>query len=306
MAVLTTTGIAAGLTATKALSIGATAASAGMSFSQMQKQRGLQIKAQEAATKAIGEARKRLDVNFYDALSLPKEPYELEREALLTSGAQAMEAARESQRGVAGTAGRLQMAQNAQQGQVRSAMGRDLMALEARSATEDARLRDENVVLDTAEAAGAQLAQANAWEAEQMALQGGMRSIAALSGQIGSAIPQTGANMNLETPQAPQSQNGNILNAASKNLAAVGTMQPQVGQLAAVGGQYNIGLPETGGVPNLNLENPAPPRMNGMQLSPEFQGVPLQSIIQQYQASGVLPPDVNMIDYNELFKLIYQ
>jgi hypothetical protein len=43
----------------------------------------------------------------YDALGIQKTPYELEREAMLSAGAQATEAARESERGVAATAGRV-------------------------------------------------------------------------------------------------------------------------------------------------------------------------------------------------------
>lgn len=250
------------VTAMGVAGIASTAASSGMSFYQMTQQRKLQVQAQEAAKKSISEARKRLEVNYMDALSIVKEPYELERDALLSSGAQSMEAARESQRGVAGTAGRLQMAQNAQQGQVRTAMGRDLMGLEQKSLTEEARLRDENVILDLAETSGAQLAQSNAWEMQQAAMQNAFKGVSSMAGQFAKLAPENYGDANLDTG----------------------------------GGQYN----------DLNFANPAPETMNNMTLNPQFQGMPLQDIIGQFQASGALPPDLNDIDYSELFKLIYQ
>lgn len=260
-----------------AAGIASTAASSGMSFYQMTQQRKLQVQAQEAAKKSISEARKRLEVNYMDALSIVKEPYELERDALLSSGAQSMEAARESQRGVAGTAGRLQMAQNAQQGQVRTAMGRDLMGLEQKSLTEEARLRDENVILDLAETSGAQLAAANAWEMQQTAMQNAFKGVSSMAGQFAKLAPENYGDANLDT--------------GGTNTPAVGSKNT-----TQVGGQYN----------DLNLANPAPETMNNMTLNPQFQGMPLQDIIGQFQASGALPPDLNDIDYSELFKLIYQ
>ena len=63
------------------------------------------------AEKAMAAARKKLEVNYIDALGIQKEPYELEREALLVAGAQGVEAARESERGAAAGVGRIQLAQ---------------------------------------------------------------------------------------------------------------------------------------------------------------------------------------------------
>src|SRR5690606_34405194 len=112
------------------IGLGATAATTGMSFARTAKQRKLQLQAQEASKEFMEKARKRFDVNYYDGLSIPREPYELQRDAMLASGAQAIEAAKESTRGVAATAGRVAMAQNEGQGQIRTAMNRDLTELE--------------------------------------------------------------------------------------------------------------------------------------------------------------------------------
>jgi len=112
------------------------------------------------------KARKKLNVNFYENLSINKEAYELEREALLSAGAQATAAGAESERGAAAVAGRVLAAQNQAQAQQRVAMSKEQKALEAMVAKEDSRLRDVKVQLDLEEVAGAQAA---AGRAEQQA-----------------------------------------------------------------------------------------------------------------------------------------
>jgi hypothetical protein len=72
MAVATATALAIG-------GIAVSAAGTGMSFAQANKQKKLQKQAQADAQKAMEEARKKLEVNYYDQLAVQKEPYELER-----------------------------------------------------------------------------------------------------------------------------------------------------------------------------------------------------------------------------------
>eukprot|EP01047_Picozoa_sp_COSAG01_P059695 COSAG01_NODE_7205_length_3305_cov_1288.904230_3_plen_309_part_00 len=147
-----------------ALSAGGTA----FSFAQAGKSKRAQRDAESKADAMMRQARKRLDINFMEELSIKKEPYELQREALLQQGATALAAAQEGdQRGVAATAGRLQQAQTAAQGQVRTAMGQELQAIDKAVAEEDARLRDLNVQLDLGEIAGAQQAAADAEQRAQ-------------------------------------------------------------------------------------------------------------------------------------------
>jgi hypothetical protein len=130
-----------------------------------------------------------LDLNFYDTLGIQKEPYELQREALLASGAQAIEAGRESERGAAATAGRVQMAQNEAQAGVRTAMGQDLMALEKLSAAEDSRLRDVGAQISLQEAEGAQLARANFEELAGQARTQGMKGLVQGAESLVSMVP---------------------------------------------------------------------------------------------------------------------
>ena len=151
---------------------------AGYSFAQAAKQNKLQRQAQEDANKAMAEARKSLEINYMDALAIQKEPYELARQAALSQGAMAIEAGRESERGAAATAGRVQMAQNVEQGNIRTEMGGELQRLAEMSAAEESRLRDVGVQLDLQEIAGAQQAMSDAEQAKAAYITQGVQSAA--------------------------------------------------------------------------------------------------------------------------------
>ena len=116
-----------------------------MSFGAANRARNAQEVAERDAEKKMAEARRKLEVNFADALSINKEPYEREREAMLSA-----------------TAGRVLAQQQQGQGAIRDEMNRDLFDLEAQKAEEDSRLRDISVGMDLQEVAGAQQAAASA------------------------------------------------------------------------------------------------------------------------------------------------
>jgi len=181
MAMFTT--VAAGI------GLATTAATTGMSFANAGKQRRKMREAETAADKAMQEARQKLEVNVYDKLAIQKEPYELQREAMLSQGAQALQAGVESERGAAATAGRVQMAANEGQAAIRTAMGQDMQQLEMLSAQEEGRLRDIGVQLDLEEVAGAQLAAANAQELGAQAMQQGFEGVTSLAGQLAENAP---------------------------------------------------------------------------------------------------------------------
>lgn len=148
-----------------------TAATTGQSFAQMRKQRKIQASAEAKAAEVLAEARKKLDMNYYRQLAIQKEPYELEREALISAGAQSIAAGAESERGAAATAGRIQMAQQQGQRDIATAMGQEMLGLDKLVAQEQSRLRDVGAQIDLAEAEGAQLAAAQAQEAAGVAQQ---------------------------------------------------------------------------------------------------------------------------------------
>jgi hypothetical protein len=177
------------VTTAAVVGLAATAATTGMSFAQASKQKKAMRQAERDADEAMQAARKKLEVNVFDQLSIQKEPFELEREALLSQGAQAIEAGVESERGATATAGRIQMAQQEGQAGIRSAMGQELQGLERLSAQEEGRLRDIGVQLDLEEVAGAQLAAANAQELQAQAMQQGMEGITSMASQAASFAP---------------------------------------------------------------------------------------------------------------------
>ena len=163
-----------------AVAIGGLALSAGttaMSFVQAGEQKAKQRDAEASAASAMAEARKKLEVNFYDQQAIKKEPYELQREALLSQGAQAIQAGQESDRGAAVTAGKVQMAQNEAQAGIRTAMGQEMTDIENKQLAEESRLRDLGAQMDLSQAEGAQMAAANAEEAANAATAQGIQGI---------------------------------------------------------------------------------------------------------------------------------
>ena len=141
------------------------AATTANSFIQASEQKSKQRRAEADAAKAMAEARKKLEINYATERAIKKEPYELQREAMLSAGAQAIQAGVESDRGAATTAGKVYMAQNEAQGGIRTAMGTELTDIEKEIIDEQSRLRDLNVQLDLGEVEGAQLAARDAQEA---------------------------------------------------------------------------------------------------------------------------------------------
>lgn len=157
-----------------------TAAVAGSvsSFAQASKQKKKIAAAEAEAKKAMAEAKKRLDVNVYEQLAIQKEPYELAREASLVAGTQALQAGVEgAERGAAATAGRVAMAQAAEQAQTRAAMGQELQGIQQQIVGEEARLADMGMGLNLEEAAGAQEAAANAEMLRAQAIQQGFEGL---------------------------------------------------------------------------------------------------------------------------------
>ena len=187
-------GVITTATALAAAGLATTAATTGMSFAQAGKQRKLQRQAESEAAEAMAAARKKLDVNFYEQLAIQKEPYELEREALLSAGAQAIEAGQESERGAAATAGRVMMAQQAGQRQIAGAMGQEMAGLEKVTAAEESRLAGLQSGLDLSIAEGAEQAARDAERAAKLASKEGVTGIVNLAGQVASALPLFGQN----------------------------------------------------------------------------------------------------------------
>jgi len=153
------TAVSTGALVAAGIGAGTTLYGGAKSFSDANKARKRGEAAERAADKAIEEARRRVDVNAYEQLSIAKEPYELMRDALLTQGATGMQAGVEGEtRGAAATAGRIQMAQNLQQSQVRAQQAQQMDEINKLVAQEDARRQQQLAGIAMEEAAGAQAA----------------------------------------------------------------------------------------------------------------------------------------------------
>lgn len=229
-----------------AIAIGGLAISAATttkSFIDAGKQKKLQKEAENDAQKAMAEARKKIEINFFDQMAVKKEPYELEREAMLAQGAQAIDAGQESERGAAATAGRVQMAMNEGQAGIRTAMGKEMTDIEKLQLAEDSRLRDIGAQLDLGEVEGAQLAARDAQEAAAAATKAGWQGVASTAQQGLGMVPLfTG------TPGARQA--GKLEN------TAMGTGKGQLGlnqmdmqkSVASMGKINNVDLSKVGGM----------------------------------------------------------
>jgi len=169
--------------------LASTGATTAMSFSQANKQKKLQKEAEAEADKMMASARARLDVNYMDALSVQKEPYELQREAMIAQGAQTIDAAQESERGAAAAAGRVQMAQNEAQGAIRTEMGKELTEIERLKVAEDARLRDLQTQLDLGEVEGQMMKARNAQEMAAQATAQGFEGVTSMATQAANLVP---------------------------------------------------------------------------------------------------------------------
>ena len=251
--------------------LAATGVTTGMSFSQANKQKKLQKEAESEADKAMAKARASLEINYMDALSIQKEPYELQREAMISQGTQATDAAQESERGAAAGAGRVQMAQNEAQAGIRTAMGKELTDIERLRRAEDARLRDLNVQLDLGEVEGAQMAARNAQEMAAQATAQGFEGVTSMATQAANLIP---LYPNLGGGNKSQTQQG-----LAKN-AVIGSNGKQL-----TGTGSNIQWNPTGtGMPTLN-QNQQPINILGNQM----QSNPVTSFYPDFQVNPFTP-----------------
>jgi len=187
-----------------------TAASTANSFAQASAQKSKQRSAEAAASKAMSEAKNKLGVNYANELSIQKEPYELQREAFLSQGAQAIQAGQESERGAEATAGKVMMAQNEAQAGIRTAMGAEMTDIQKQKIAEQSRLRDLGVQLDLGEAEGAQNAARSAEEASTAATAQGIQGVMSTAQQgLGmiTLFPKSGTAPAAATPSGPAPTN---------------------------------------------------------------------------------------------------
>ena len=154
------------------------AAGSVMSFTQANKQKKIYEQAESEAAKAMVAAKKALSVNYMEALSIPTQAYEMERDIIKAAAAQSIEAGREGdQRGVAATAGRVQAAASDAARGVRADMSKELYDLDKLTQIENKSIATNLAELSLAEAEGAQLAARDAKEAQAASIKQDRKSV---------------------------------------------------------------------------------------------------------------------------------
>ena len=234
-------------TAATIAGIASSAAGAGMSFAQANKQKKAMKAADAKAAQYMADARKRLEVNYMDELALNKEAYERERDANLVLGSQAINVFREADPRGTGQIGKVLAAQQRAQGDIRDQMNRDLFNLEAASAEEDSRLRDAQAQLDMGEAAGAQQASAEAAAARQAALSQGIQgatnaiagaiSLPSLYGKTEISAGDTVGDFLSTNPDFSAPSNAVVGNVAGNTPAGSLSQGPQMKQMTSIQNQ---------------------------------------------------------------------
>ena len=237
---LISTAIAGGVISGAAVAsgiAGVTMAAGGIkSFSEANKAKKRQAKAERKAEKAMEDARRRTEVNVMEQLSIKKEPYELMRDALLTQGQAGLQAGVEGDtRGTAATAGRVQMAQNIGQGRVRTAMGLELQDIERAKLDEELRLLDMGAGLDLAEAEGYQQMVADAEKARAANIEQGIAAFGNLATTSMQNMPLYGFG---DSGLRQGVQNRRL----SKDARQIARRSDNVGDVLGQLGQY--GMPE--------------------------------------------------------------
>jgi hypothetical protein len=213
-----------------------TALTTGFSVNDLIKSKRLQKQADAEAQKAMAEAKKLLDVNVYEALNIQMKPYDIEREAALTTGAQLIEAGRESERGAAAMAGRVQANQQALNRDIQARMGKEMADLQKLTAAEDSRLRDIRTQIYLDEVEGAQQASAMYDERAAQAAQNAISGVTSMIGQAAKLPALYGKN-----PIAEQ--------------AALGLTELTPEQITKIGNVNYSGLGTAGeGFTNLDLD----------------------------------------------------
>lgn len=219
-----------------AISVGTTA----MSFIGARKQKRLAADAERAAALAMAEVEKELTKNEMDALAIKKEPYEIMEDQLNAQIATQMAQNREGdQRGAIAGANRVQAGTLEASGQIRTAMGNELMELDKLSADEATRKSDIRTQIKLGEAAGAQNAAAQANDARTQLNQQALAGVGSVAAQSLAMLPTYGVSK--DARQVKGMQKDFKKDARREFLAGGGTRKEFNDQYSNTQFQSNVG-----------------------------------------------------------------
>lgn len=163
---------------------------AGASFGNARKMMRENKKANEAAARSLAEAKKKMNVNYYEQLGLQTGVYETAARRAKSTAADLIRAAQQGEgRGVGAAASQIYATALEGQENVRASMAEDLMGLDKLVAAEDSRIAGALAGLDLQAAEGAQLAARDAQRAAAAATTEGMQSLQSGAQQLYEAAP---------------------------------------------------------------------------------------------------------------------
>jgi hypothetical protein len=252
----------------------------------------------------MAEAKKRAEQNVFEALSLAKEPYERAREASLASGAQAIEAGRESERGIAATAGRVQMSQNQMQQNIADEQTAQIQGLNKLIASEDARLLDYLASVNMEEAAGAQKAAAQADKFRAMNIAQGIQGIGNIASSASALLPMyyDSKATNQYEKLAKQATASGLSQEQFQNKLVELSAKPEFGALSGVG--FSENSVDAKGNPIANMMTPVQFQDYMIQNPDLTKSLLRQNIFEPIRttqpATGptTMPPQVNGVPFN--------
>lgn len=189
---------------TAAVGVAASAASAAVSFKQAAEQKRLAKEADDAAAKAMKDAKARAETDYYEGLGVPLDAYEAEFESNLAVQKQNVEALQEGDaRALAAGVGRVGAQSQAAAEETRIAMGDEISNLEKMKADSKENINQQLIEMDVAAAKEQNQRSREASAARAAAISSGI-------GAVGSAVEGLGAMAPLYSKSRADKRGGKL------------------------------------------------------------------------------------------------
>tara|TARA_R100000951_G_scaffold114824_2_gene120968 strand:- start:1220 stop:2005 length:786 start_codon:yes stop_codon:yes gene_type:complete len=219
--------------------IGTSLVSTGMSFSNAAKQKRAAAEADEAAKKAMADAKSKASKDFYEGLNVPLDAYEAEFENNLAVAQQNTEALQEGDaRALAAGVGRVGAQAGANAEQTRIAMGEQISDLQETKAQSKDAVNQQLLQMDVAAAKEANQRKNAAEQARAASIQQGIQGIGSSVNAIASAAPLFGKSKGVGKSLA---DGGNAFGSKGLNLKSGTTSGLQLKQTTGAFGKQTPG-----------------------------------------------------------------
>tara|TARA_R100001086_G_scaffold158824_1_gene85098 strand:- start:2655 stop:3401 length:747 start_codon:yes stop_codon:yes gene_type:complete len=185
------------VTTAAVIGIAAGGAQAVQGFMNASKQKQAARKANQAAEKAMKEARRRAEVDEYAGLDVPLDAFEAQNEANLAADKQAIEALQEGDaRALAAGVGRVGAQQSAEAEQTRMAMADEMFNLDKMKADSREAIKQQQISMDVGEAKMQDQRAREAEQARAAAIQSGFQGISKAATAAADLAPLYGKSAN--------------------------------------------------------------------------------------------------------------